>query len=101
MHHYGSGASSFCNREENDEAKHFFLCMENSPWLFQKQLGKKPTKHKVLFRMETGAYCSENAGHIIRFFINAFGINYNYHCVHNVPYTKNSQQFYLLVKVKL
>lgn len=30
LHQYGSGASSFRNREKNDEAKHFFLCMENS-----------------------------------------------------------------------
>lgn len=62
---------------------------------------KKTQKPKVLFRMETRAYCSENAGHITGFFINTFGINCNRHCVHNVPCTKNSQQTYLLVKVML
>lgn len=62
---------------------------------------KQTQKPKVFFRMETRAYCSENAGHITGFFINTFGINCNRHCVHNVPCTKNSQQTYLLMKVML
>lgn len=82
-----------------------FSCIQKLPLDFLKisleEKKKITNKSKALSRVETRAYCYENAGYIIWFFINVFGINYNYHCVHNVPYTRSLRQYYLLVKVKL
>jgi len=77
-----------------------FCCLWKIPRDFFKSVLKK-IEPKRFFRMETMSYCSKNAGHIIQSFLTPFGIDYNYHYVHIILYTKTSQQQYLFAKVKL